>query len=83
MNKKEINDILEELHSVRPDRELSDFEKELYKFANECALKGIDIEETFGAVWNLTKEVFETVVNLTNKNYDFLKKCLNHGSDDC
>lgn len=42
-----------------------------------------DDEEAFGAVWNLTKEVFEIVNNLTNKNYDFLKKCLNHGSDDC
>ncbi len=64
-------------------KELSDYEKELYKFANECAFKGIDIEDTFGAVWSLTKEVFETVINLTNKNYDFLKKCLNHGSDNC
>jgi hypothetical protein len=65
------------------NRELSDCEKKLYKFANECALKGIDIEDTFGSVWNLTKETFETIINLTNKNYDFLKKCLNHGSDDC
>ena len=62
-------------------KELSDYEKELYKFANQCALKGIDIEETLGAVWNLTKEVFEEVINLTNKNYDYLKKCLNQGSD--
>lgn len=62
------------------NRELSDYEKELYKFANECALKGIDIEKTFEAVWNLTKEFFEMVNNLTNKNYDFLKKCLGQGS---
>ncbi len=32
------------------NRELSDYEKKLYKFANECALKGIDIEDTFGSV---------------------------------
>ena len=57
--------------------------KELYKFANECAFKGIDIENTFEAVWNLTKEGFETVINLTNKNYDFLKKCINYEGDDC
>lgn len=60
--------------------ELSDYEKELYKFAKECALKGIDIEQTFGPVWNLAKEAFELIVNLTNKNYDFLKKC-REGSD--
>lgn len=65
------------------NRELSDFEKELYKFANECAFKGIDIENTFETVWNLTKEGFETVINLTNKNYDFLKKCINYEGDDC
>lgn len=65
------------------DNAVLEFEKELYKFANECALKGIDIEDTFESVWNLTKEVIEAVNNLTNKNYDFLKKCLNHGSDDC
>lgn len=54
---------------------LTDYEKAMYKFAYECALKGIDIEETLGVVWNVTKEVFEIIVNLTNKNYEYLKKC--------
>lgn len=67
--------------------QLTDYEKAMYKFAYECALKGIDIEETFGSVWNLTKEVFEIVINLTNKNYEYLKKCRensnNLGDDDC
>ena len=67
--------------------QLTDYEKLMYKFAYECASKGIDIEETFGAVWNLTKEVFEIVINLTNKNYEYLKKCRensnNLGADDC
>lgn len=65
------------------NRELSDYEKELYKFAIEYALKGIDIEETFEAVWNLTKELFEPIIILTNKNYNFLKKNINHEGDDC
>lgn len=63
------------------NRKLSDCKKELYKFANECALKGVDIEKTFEAVWNLTKDSFEMINNLTNKNYDFLKRCLLQGSD--
>lgn len=55
--------------------ELSEYEKAMYKFAYECALKGIDIEETLGTIWNISKEVFEIVTNLTNKNYEYLKKC--------
>lgn len=56
-------------------KELSDYEKAMYKFAYECALKGIDIEETLGTIWNVSKEIFETIIKLTNKNYEFLKKC--------
>lgn len=51
---------------------MTDYEKELYKFAFECAKNGIDIEETFGAIWNITKDVFETITKLANKNYEYL-----------
>ena len=68
-------------------KELSDYEKIMYKFAYESALKGIDIEETLGIIWNISKEVSEIVTNLTNKNYEYLKKCRensnNLGDDDC
>ena len=68
-------------------KELTDYEKVMYKFAYECALKGIDVEKTLGTIWNISKEVFEKVINLTNKNYEFLKKCRenqnNLGDDDC
>ena len=68
-------------------KELSDYEKIMYKFAYESALKGIDIEETLGIIWNISKEVSEIVTNLTNKNYEYLKKCKknsnNLGDDDC
>lgn len=67
--------------------QLTDYEKVMYKFAYECALKGIDIEETLGTIWNISKEVFEIVTNLTNKNYEYLKKCRenshNLGDVDC
>lgn len=63
------------------NKELSEYEKEMYKFAYECALKGIDIEKTIGAVWGLTREVFKAVIDLTNKNYDYLKKCRNNEKD--
>lgn len=59
---------------------ITDYEKVMYKFAYECALKGIDIEETLGVVRNVTKEIFEIVINLTNKNYEYLKKCRDEGS---
>ena len=62
-------------------KELTEYEKEMYKFSYECALKGIDIEETFGAVWNFTKEYFEVVTKLTNKNYEFLQKCRGNTKD--
>ena len=59
----------------------------MYKFAYECALKEIDIEQTLGTILNISKEVFEIVINLTNKNYEYLKKCRensnNLGDDDC
>lgn len=63
------------------NNELTDYEKTMYKFAYECALKGIDIEETFGAVWNFTKEVFEVVTKLTNKNYEYLTRCRENSKD--
>ena len=67
--------------------QLTDYEKVMYKFAYECALKGIDIEELLGTIWNVSKEFLENVINLTNKNYEYLKKCRensnNLGDDDC
>lgn len=61
--------------------ELTDYEKAMYKFAYECALKGIDIEELLGTIWNVSKDIFETIVNLTNKNYEYLKKCRDSSKD--
>ena len=61
--------------------QLTDYEKAMYKFAYECALKGIDIEETFGAVWNVSKEFLGNVINLTNKNYEHLKKCIENSNN--
>ena len=58
------------------NKEMSDYEKAMYKFAYECALKGLDIEELLGTLWNVSKEAFDKVVNLTNKNYEFLKKII-------
>lgn len=63
------------------NEELTDYEKIMYKFAYECALKGIDIEELFGIIRNVTKEAFETIINLTNKNYEHLKKCRDNSKD--
>ena len=62
--------------------QLTDYEKAMYKFAYECALKRIDIEELLGTIWNVSKEVFDKVVNLTNKNYEFLKKCRENNLKD-
>lgn len=61
--------------------ELTDYEKVMYKFAYECALKGIDIEELLGTIWNVSKDIFETIVNLTNKNYEYLKRCRESSKD--
>lgn len=63
-------------------KELTEYEKAMYKFAYECALKGIDIEETLGTIWNITKELFEATVNLTKKNYEFLKRCRDNKEDN-
>lgn len=60
-------------------KELTEYEKEMYKFAYECALKGIDIEQVFGAVWGFTKEYFQVITELTNKNYEFLTRCRDEG----
>lgn len=53
----------------------SEWEKEMYKFAYECAIKGIDIEETLGTFINTYKGVFDIIIKQTNKNYDYLLKC--------
>lgn len=53
----------------------SEWEKEMYKFAYECAIRGIDIEETLETFINTCKDVFDIVSKQTNKNYDYLVKC--------
>lgn len=53
----------------------SEWEKQMYKFAYECAIKGIDIEETLGNFINTYKDVLEIIIKQTTKNYDYLLKC--------
>lgn len=53
----------------------SEWEQQMYKFAYECAIKGIDIEETLGNFINTYKDVLEIIIKQTNKNYDYLLKC--------
>ena len=53
----------------------SELEKQMYKFAYECAIKGVDIEETLGQFINTYKDILEMVIKQTKKNYDYLLKC--------
>ena len=52
----------------------SEWEKQMYKFAYECAIKGIDIEETLENLINTYKDVYEIIIKQTTKNYDYLLK---------
>lgn len=52
----------------------SEWEQQMYKFAYECAIKGIDIEEMLETFINTYKGVFDIVIKQTNKNYDYLLK---------
>ena len=47
---------------------MSEWEKQMYKFAYECAIKGIDIEETFENFINTYKDVLEIIIKQTTKN---------------
>ena len=53
----------------------SEWEQQMYKIAYECAIKGIDIEETLGNFINTYEGVFDIIIKQTNKNYDYLLKC--------
>ena len=55
--------------------EMSKQDKQLYKMAYECSLKGIDIEKSL----NITQE---EVVVLTYKNFMFLKQYNNEVKKD-
>ena len=47
----------------------SEWEQQMYKFAYECAIKGIDIEETLETFINTYKDVLEIIIKQTNKKY--------------
>lgn len=57
-------------------------DKKIYEFALNCALKGIDIEDTINSAWNSIKELIEPVIELTNKNYQFLSSCKKVGDKE-
>ena len=52
----------------------SEWEQQMYKFAYECAIRGIDIEETLETFINTYEDILEIVIKQTNKNYDYLLK---------
>ena len=54
----------------------SEWEKQMYKFAYECAIKGVDIEKTLEKFINTYKDVLEIIIKQTNKNYNYLLKYL-------
>ena len=52
-----------------------EWEKQMYEFAYEWAIKGIEIEETLGNFIDTYKDVLEIIIKQTTKNYDYLLKC--------
>ena len=55
---------------------MTEFQKEMYKFAYYCAINGIDIEADLGNKWGTSKEQFLKTVQATYKNFGFLHGCV-------
>lgn len=53
---------------------MSDLEKEIHKFAYECATKGVDIEETINSITKNYGEIINAIIKLEEKNYNYLLK---------
>lgn len=81
----ELNDEIEIIEEEKKIESPEELKKEIHKFAYECAVKGVDIEETinsiaknYGEIINsITKnygEIINAIIKLEEKNYNYLLK---------
>lgn len=62
---------------------MTDFQKEMLKFAYYCTINGIDIEQELGSKWGTNKEQFLKTVQALYKNFGYLHSCVwGSGSKD-